>query len=118
MRLRSRKQTYQKSRFEVPYARNAGLHSARQHLLLRLKKKSENMGSRSGVRVMGTYRAFCFDGWGNVWIEDEIEARTAQEAIEAASTILAAVKVEVHHDDARMLRWGGLPSNDDEPDTK
>ena len=51
---------------------------------------------------MGTYRAYCFDGRGKVWVEDRLAAQTDQEAIEAALAIKAAVKLEIR-DDSRIV---------------
>ena len=52
---------------------------------------------------MGQYRAYCFDGKGKVWVEDHIAAQSDQEAIDAALTIAAAVKLEIR-DDNRLVK--------------
>ena len=52
---------------------------------------------------MGKYRAYCFDGDGQVWVEDRIEAKTDEDAIRAASAIPKAVKVEIR-DETRLVK--------------
>ena len=44
---------------------------------------------------MGNYRAYCFDGKGKVWVEDKLQAQTDEEAVEAATAIKNAIKLEV-----------------------
>ncbi len=47
---------------------------------------------------MGKYRAYCFDGDGQVWIDDCVTADSDEDAILAAVAIPKAVKIELRHD--------------------
>ena len=47
---------------------------------------------------MGKYRAYCFDGDGQVWIEDHIAAESDEDAVLAAAAIQRAVKFELRHE--------------------
>ena len=60
------------------------------------------MALRSGVRVMGQYRAYCFDGRGKVWVEDRLSAQTDLAAIEEAAAIMEAVKIELHEGNRKV----------------
>ena len=59
--------------------------------------KFEKM-SRFWSRVMGKYRAYCFDGNAQVWVEDRFAAESDEAAILAAVAIPKAVKVELLHE--------------------
>lgn len=52
---------------------------------------------------MGTYRAYCYDGRGKVWVEDRLPVETDEDAINAALGIDAAVRLEVR-EDHRVVR--------------
>jgi len=44
---------------------------------------------------MPTYRVYCYDGAGKLWVADWIEAATDEAAIAEARTMKVAVKCEV-----------------------
>ena len=53
---------------------------------------------------MGKYRAYCFDGDGQVWIEDHIAAESDEDAVLAVAAIQKAVKIELRHEHRLVQR--------------
>jgi hypothetical protein len=48
---------------------------------------------------VSVYKLYCYDGAGNIWVADWIEAASDEEAVAAARLMKAAVKCEVWQQD-------------------